>query len=107
MATVQMNVRIDETLKTQVNEVCSIIGISANEAIKMFLRQMVAKRGLPIPVSVDEMIKSNLPVLELSDEGYQNMVKAMNQPEHFRNAYQKQQKWYEEFKKTHNIEVEE
>ena len=39
MATVQMNVRIDETLKTQVNEVCSIIGISANEAIKMFLRQ--------------------------------------------------------------------
>ena len=35
------------------------------------------------------------------------MVEAMNQPEHFRNAYQKQQKWYEEFKKTHNIEVEE
>jgi DNA-damage-inducible protein J len=47
-----IHVRIGGRLKRSVESIFSEIGISAAEAIRLFLKQVALHKGLPFPVSV-------------------------------------------------------
>lgn len=50
--TAYLNARIDPTLKTQAEKVLAKVGVSASQAITMFYRQVVLRKGLPFDVCI-------------------------------------------------------
>ena len=60
-----LNIRIDEKLKNDATFVLGHMGLDLSSAIKMFLNQVVVKRGIPFnPSTVDEF----------GDVGYDTLV---------------------------------
>ena len=54
MATVPTQVRIDETLKKQANELFSQLGLDMSAAMNIFLRQCVLRGGLPFNIELPQ-----------------------------------------------------
>jgi DNA-damage-inducible protein J len=54
MATVPVQIRIDENLKKQATELFSQLGIDMSSAMNIFLRQCVMRRGLPFDVVIPQ-----------------------------------------------------
>lgn len=50
MATTTFNVRMDEDVKAQVDEVAALIGMSTAAVFNVFARQFIAHRGFPFEV---------------------------------------------------------
>ncbi|MBQ7233118.1 MAG: type II toxin-antitoxin system RelB/DinJ family antitoxin [Bacillales bacterium] len=48
-----LNIRIDDTLKKQVEMVCSELGISLSAATIMFFKQVVRHNGIPFELRAD------------------------------------------------------
>jgi DNA-damage-inducible protein J len=46
-----LNVRVDENVKKQANELFSDLGLDMSTAINMFLRQAIMRNGLPFDVA--------------------------------------------------------
>ena len=47
-----LNARIDPSLKTKAEKILSGVGVSASQAITMFYRQVVLRRGIPFDVCI-------------------------------------------------------
>lgn len=47
-----LNARIDPDLKNRAEEVLADVGVTASQAITMFYRQVVLRRGLPFEVCI-------------------------------------------------------
>ncbi|MCL2216754.1 MAG: type II toxin-antitoxin system RelB/DinJ family antitoxin [Defluviitaleaceae bacterium] len=47
MATTNLNIRIDENLKRQSEEIFNELGLNMSTALTVFLRQTVRSRGIP------------------------------------------------------------
>lgn len=105
MATTQINLSVDSSLKADVDKIFAAIGLTTTEAIRMFLRQTAAKRRLPLSVSERDVNLDQFPVLELSEEGYRNLALAINNAESSEAVLQQHKQDYERFVKEHNIEV--
>ena len=54
MATVPTQVRIDETLKKQANELFSQLGLDMSGAMNIVLRQCVLRGGLPFNIELPQ-----------------------------------------------------
>ena len=54
MATVPVQIRIDENLKKQATELFSQLGIDMSSAMNIFLRQCVMRRGLTFDVVIPQ-----------------------------------------------------
>lgn len=52
LKTTDVRCRIDEDLKMRATEVLSACGLSISDAMRLFLRQVVATQGLPFEVRV-------------------------------------------------------
>ena len=52
MATVPTQVRIDENLKRQANELFAQLGLDLSGAMNIFLRQCVLRGGIPFSVEI-------------------------------------------------------
>jgi len=52
LKTTDVRCRIDEDLKARATEVLSACGLSISDAMRLFLRQVVATQGLPFEVRV-------------------------------------------------------
>jgi DNA-damage-inducible protein J len=52
LKTTDVRCRIDEDLKARATEVLSACGLSISDAMRLFLRQVVAAQGLPFEVRV-------------------------------------------------------
>ncbi len=48
-----INFRMDEDLKTQMEEVCKEMGISMSAAFTMFAKKVIRERRIPFEVSAD------------------------------------------------------
>lgn len=48
-----LNIRIDDTLKKQAENVCSELGISLTAATTIFLKQVVRYNGIPFELRAD------------------------------------------------------
>ena len=66
MATVPTQIRIDENLKKQANELFSQLGMDMSSAMNIFLRQCVLRGGLPFNV---ELPHYKTEVLEAKKKG--------------------------------------
>ncbi len=55
MATTQITVTVDSTLKEEADRIFAAIGMTTTEAIRIFLRQAVIKQGLPFAVACDDV----------------------------------------------------
>ena len=49
-----LQVRIDDELKWQSNEILEEIGIDMSTAIRMFLKKVIMTRGIPFDATIDE-----------------------------------------------------
>lgn len=49
----QMNIRIDDTLKNQVEQLFGEIGLPVATAVNMFFKQCVRENRIPLDLSVD------------------------------------------------------
>jgi addiction module RelB/DinJ family antitoxin len=50
--------RIDKDLKAEASEVLSSCGLGLSDAVRMFLSQVVAQRGIPFPVRGKHVVAS-------------------------------------------------
>lgn len=107
MAGAQINLSIDSDLKNDVDQLFASIGLTTTEAIRMFLRQASKKRRLPLSIDEQDDLRrySERPVYELTEEGYRNLAKAMNNPEHFEKVLENHMNEYHKFMKENNIKV--
>lgn len=68
--TANINVRIQENIKKQAEDILEMIGISRATAIDMFYRQIILNKGIPFPITVPK----NIPILEEMDEDEFNLM---------------------------------
>ena len=54
MATTPTQIRIDENTKKQAVELLEGLGLNLSDAVNMFLRQIVLRKGIPFDVSYPE-----------------------------------------------------
>lgn len=53
MATTNLNVRIDETVKKQAEQIFNEIGLNLSTAINVFLKQSIRERGIPFEMKLN------------------------------------------------------
>lgn len=58
--TANVNVRIQENIKKQAEEILDMIGIPRATAIDLFYRQIILNKGIPFSLTIPQ----NIPVLE-------------------------------------------
>ena len=70
MATTNLNIRIDETLKKQAEVLFSDLGLNMSSAITIFLKSAVAHNGIPFEIKKTErnMTVSDTELLSVSSE---------------------------------------
>ncbi len=106
MATVQMNLRIDSELKSQVDALYEQIGLTTADAIRMFLKQSVLTGALPLHTNPVALRAATLPEIQLAEEGRKRFLSYLENPTGFGEAYAKHQSEYEKFAKEHNIRID-
>jgi addiction module RelB/DinJ family antitoxin len=64
-----INMRVDASLKTDVERILHVLGISTTEAINMFLNRVRLSKGIPFPVQMsDDEFRSYLVACTSEDE---------------------------------------
>jgi len=64
---VNLQIRIDEDLRTQAQHVASALGMDLSTAVRIFLRQMVTNQALPFQPALDPFYSmSNIDALKKS-----------------------------------------
>jgi DNA-damage-inducible protein J len=53
MATVALNIKVDSDLKSQADAVFSQIGLTTSAGINVYLKKVVASRGIPFELKAD------------------------------------------------------
>lgn len=64
MATTPTQIRIEETTKKQAVELLEGLGLSLSDAVNMFLKQVVLRKGIPFDVAYPEEIWEFKPEVE-------------------------------------------
>lgn len=70
--TANVNVRIQENIKKQAEDILEMIGIPRATAIDMFYRQIILNKGIPFSLTIPK----NVPVLEDTSEKDFNLMMA-------------------------------
>lgn len=74
MSNKNINVRIDEDLKKQADELYSDLGLSLSTAIKIFLKQSIRKNGLPFELTLNSETQQALTEVKNNElETFQNL----------------------------------
>ena len=51
-ATAMIHVRVDEDVKTQATETLATMGLSVSDAVRVFLKRVVAEQAMPFEIKV-------------------------------------------------------
>lgn len=85
MAQTSLNIRIDEELKENMEQVCQELGMNMTTAITIFAKKMTREKRIPFEVSVDPFYsENNLRALDKSIEQYKQgnvIIKTMEELE--------------------------
>ncbi|MEA2861192.1 MAG: DNA protein [Methylobacteriaceae bacterium] len=65
--TASINIRIEPALKERAEQIFAALGVSTSDAIGMFLRQVVLRRGMPFDLSIPNA--ETIAALEELDRG--------------------------------------
>ena len=101
MPSIQLSLSLDTEFKSEVDKVFADIGLTTTDAIRMFLRQAVLLKGLPLDTNASSMVMKKYPRLELSDEGFENLAKALERSNH--QQFEKLMREHDEFAQKHSI----
>ena len=89
MAQTLINVRIDEDVKKNMEEICKELGITISAAFNIFARKMSREKRIPFDVSIDPFYSdTNMKALETSKKELENgktIVKTMEELEAMEN----------------------
>lgn len=67
MAQTLVNIRIDEDVKKDMENLCKELGITMSAAFNIFARKMIRENGIPFEVSIDSFYsESNMKALKES-----------------------------------------
>ena len=69
---IQINFRIDNNLKSEADYVLSNLGLSMSSALNMFIRQLVAHRGIPFEVRMPDHPLSSSTQIQQALLDYEN-----------------------------------
>ena len=58
MAQTSINIRTDEKLKKQFDEVCSELGLNLSTAINIFMKTVVRQNRIPFPLAIEKIPKA-------------------------------------------------
>lgn len=73
MAQTLINVRIDEDVKKNMEEICKELGITMSAAFNIFARKVSRERRIPFDVSIDPFYSdNNIKALEKSKKELEN-----------------------------------
>ena len=64
MATTNLNVRTDKTIKEQADQIYSELGLSMTAAINMFLRATIRTNGIPFSLTLNEPNQTTIEAIE-------------------------------------------
>ena len=64
MATANINVRVDETLKKNAEMLFDEIGMNMSTAINIFLKQAVREQGIPFQLKIEEPNAETIKTIE-------------------------------------------
>ena len=68
--TANVNVRIQENIKKQAEEILKTIGISRATAIDIFYRQIILNKGIPFSLTIPK----SLPIKEMDEQEFNTMI---------------------------------
>lgn len=69
MAQTNINIRIDENLKRQFDELCEELGLTMTTAINMFAKAMIREQGIPFEVSLHKPNAETVKAIEDAEKG--------------------------------------
>jgi DNA-damage-inducible protein J len=55
----QISIRIDDTLKTQTENILGELGLSMSAAVTILAKQIVLRRGIPFPLTLENADNDN------------------------------------------------
>lgn len=64
MATTNLNIRIDKTIKDQAEEIFNELGLNMTTAVNMFLRTAIREHGIPFELKLDVPNESTAAAIE-------------------------------------------
>lgn len=65
MASTTLQIRVDDSIKNEAEEIFRLVGLNMSTAVRLFLNRVIIERGLPFPMQVAEKEKKS--VDKLSD----------------------------------------
>lgn len=77
MAQTNINIRIDENLKKQFDELCEELGLTMTTAINMFAKAMIRKQGIPFEICLNKPNAETIKAIEDAEKGI-GLSKAYN-----------------------------
>jgi DNA-damage-inducible protein J len=87
MATSMVHIRVDDEIKAQATETLAAMGLSVSDAVRLFLRRVIADQALPFEIKVpnaktraamaeaDEMVRTRRARFATADELFANLKK--------------------------------
>lgn len=73
MGTTNLNVRVDDAVKKEAEELLGELGMNMTTAINVFLRQMLRVRGIPFDITADPFYsEANMKYLERKMADYKS-----------------------------------
>ncbi len=64
MATTNLNVRVDEDVKRDVEEILDEIGLNMSTAINVFLKRVVREKGIPFEMRIERPNAETIAAIE-------------------------------------------
>ena len=68
----QVNFRIEDDLKSEADYILDRIGISMSSALNIFIRQLIARRGIPFEVTIPDSPLSSPDRIRQAMQDYDN-----------------------------------
>lgn len=72
-----INLRIDDELKEDSREILESLGLDLSTGIKVFLKQVVAKNGIPFELTLSELDMSVLQMEQGKNRSFENVADLM------------------------------
>lgn len=72
-----INLRIDDELKENSREILESLGLDLSTGIKVFLKQVVAKNGIPFELTLSELDMSVLQMEQGKTHSFENVADLM------------------------------
>lgn len=69
MPSTVLQVRVDDKLKNEANEIFRHLGLDMSSALRLFLKRTVADNGLPFPMTIQEKNTENKNLSDSAAEG--------------------------------------